>query len=309
MRNLELRNLVRQPLKNIKNVEYSVFAGDYLCLVRNEPQTNDYEVLIYDINNPDTNDVFEISEVFDVFQCEHLPFHGLVWIGTKTEFILIDPANQSVTRINQYASSEDREILVDLNDLENARWDPTGNFIIVTKVDGTISVFVVDFIEATLEELETSNIHDVVFKAEQLNWGSAERQFRSQDEQLANKTFKDEGEYHLLYNDSFRLNCTILVPVTEEKAVTNISWRQNGENVVVNYNNKGKRKLKVYDEAWKLINESEDIPGLQSVIAWKASSVVFAGVVHTSKRTQIIIFEKNCEIKNRYDLERKVSLL
>ncbi|KAG5861018.1 hypothetical protein JTB14_000660 [Gonioctena quinquepunctata] len=245
----------------------SSYTDSVACIITSK------SLVVYEEGLNDLPKVHEIKGVVGSLKyVKYLSIYDIIFLATENELIKF---NHHTLETQVCSVTKNPIIAISLNPAET----------IIVVIESDYSFFSYTLSEITLDIKYTSNLTDIVPVSDCVGWGSQNTQFRG-PKQKDSKEAEEKCEVEQLLLDG----------------PPRISWRGNGELFAINYCFVGKRYLKVFDSDLNPLNQSEEYMNLCEPVAFMGQGQRIACCSIKNDVNELVIFEKNCKVKEVYDL-------
>jgi len=217
--------------------------------------------------------------IFESSECRHastltIPTDGsIVYIDAclASDRLVLCSSNGDLLSLDYGGSSLDYVGCIDPG-IEASCWSLGGEVLAI--VTSSLKVVFLNHDLDPVSEVELQNIAEEQHVS--VGWGKSETQFRGSEGKLK-KDNKETSETVEKYDDG----------------KVRISWRGDGQFLVVSYLEKNMRQLKVLSRDGLLLHSLEQHPGLQCALSWRPNGSLIASCQRLPNKQIICFFEKN----------------
>ncbi|VEN34572.1 unnamed protein product [Callosobruchus maculatus] len=216
---------------------------------------------------------------------KYLHCHDLIFIASRFEFMTMKKCNLE----HEVYHETDLYII-------SLEWNPSETGFVVCTKENEIIYFA--FNKTSISLQFKCALDSAVPTPIMLGWGSGDAQFqgagtaRHRSVGVNTRPPIEESGEPVIFNDP-----------------PNISWRGNGDHLVVNYAKNNRRYVKVFNILLEPLYESEAYPNLGPSVSFMGFGQSIACFAIDRGANKIVIFEKNCRVKEDFYVPQTKGLI
>lgn len=205
-----------------------------------------------------------------VSHIQYLAMHNAIFLASKFNLIILDRNTLKMNIRHKLGTA-----------IIEASWNPMETSLVL--ISGNHEIYLYSFSGTSFEIKYSSLLYANVPASVYVGWGSENTQFRG-----------------LKKTEECRLNDYVQGLVVS--GAPKVSWRNNGEQFVVNFQKEGRRFIKVFGCDLEPLHQSEAYCNLGQPVSFMGQGQYIACCAVHNEINEIVIFENNCKVKATFSV-------